>query len=307
MEFGVIVHGGAWDIPDDAVENHLCGVRAACKLAYDFLEDGTSAIDAAEACVRLMEQDPTFDAGKGSFVNQLGEVEMDAIIATDEYRIGSVCGIQNVFHPISVARKIMDTTKHVMLVGEGANIFAREQQIPECNPEDLLVGRELQRYHAIKEMKHFEPKEAFGSYQKTNGMGTVGCVCLDKSHNIAIAVSTGGTPFKRPGRVGDTPLWGSGGYVESIGGVAATGYGEDLMRVMISRQSIDFIRKGYSPQEAADLAITLLGEKVNGLGGIIILNEKGIGFSFNTPRMAYAFRSSDDDSISSGINPNNDN
>ena len=103
--------------------------------------------------------------------------------------------------------------------------------------------------------------------------------------------------------MGDTPLWGSGGYVESIGGVAATGYGEDLIRMMISRQSIGFIRDGYSPQEAADKAIAMLGDKIEGLGGVIILSEKGLGFSFNTPRMAYAYSTSDDDSIISGINP----
>ena len=304
MKFGVIVHGGAWDIPDDAVKDHLNGVQAACHRAHNLLQDGFSALDAVEACVRLLEEDPTFDAGKGSFVNQIGEVEMDAIIATDEYGIGSVCAIQNVLHPISVARRIMEKTKHVMLIGDGANKFAKEQHFPECSPEELLIGRELERYHEIKKMKHFDSKTAFGTYQKTNGMGTVGCVCLDKSGHIAIAVSTGGTPFKQPGRVGDTPLWGSGGYVESFGGSAATGFGEDLIRVMISRQSIDLLKDGLSPQESATKAISLLGQKVNGLGGVIILNKNGVGLSFNTPRMAYAFQTDEDTAVVSGINPN---
>jgi beta-aspartyl-peptidase (threonine type) len=303
MKYGVIVHGGAWNIPDKVVDNHLNGVKKACKAAYLILKDGGKAIDAAERCIQLMEDDSTFDAGKGSFVNQLGEVEMDAIIATDDLKLGSVCAVQNVKNPIKLARLVMEKTKHVMLAGEGAYLFAKDEKLELCSAEELLVGRELERYYEIKGLKSYESKESFRSDsddsddpddsdidQKTNGMGTVGCVCLDKEGGIVMAVSTGGTPYKMAGRVGDSPLWGAGGYVEPIGGAVATGFGEDLIRILATRQTIDYIRQGLTVQEAAEETINDLHTKVDGLGGIIALTKEGIGLAFNTPRMAYAYQ-----------------
>ncbi|MFW9992870.1 MAG: isoaspartyl peptidase/L-asparaginase [Candidatus Odinarchaeota archaeon] len=303
LELAVIVHGGAWNIPDDAVKDHLNGVSEACKLAHSILAEGGASIDAAESCVALMEDDPTFDAGRGSFCNTIGEVEMDAIIATDDLRIGSVCAVQNIRNPVKLARLVLDKTKHVMIAGKGALLFAREQGIPGCRPEDLLVGRELERYYAIKKMKHFEPKDAFRSSPgKSNGLGTVGCVCLDQSGGLAVAVSTGGTPHKLPGRVGDSPLWGSGAYVESTGGAAATGYGEDLIRIIATRQAVDYLRVGLTAQQAADWTVEDLGKKAAGLGGLIVLNRDGLGLAFNTPRMAFAYQV-DGGKLVAGIDP----
>jgi beta-aspartyl-peptidase (threonine type) len=295
MEYGVIVHGGAWNIPDKAVNDHLNGVKKACEAAYLILKEGGKAIDAAEKCIQLMEDNPTFDAGKGSFVNKKGEVEMDAIIATDDHKLGSVCAVQKVKNPIKLARLVMEKTKHVMLAGEGAYLFAKEEKLELCTPEELLVGRELERYYEIKGLKTYESKESFRSDsldvdEKTNGMGTVGCVCLDKKGAIIIAVSTGGTPYKMAGRVGDSPLWGAGGYVEPIGGAVATGFGEDLIRILATRQTVDYIRQGSSVQEAAKETINDLHDKLDGLGGIIALTKEGIGLAFNTPRMAYAYQ-----------------
>ena len=292
MEYGVIVHGGAWNIPDKVVDNHLNGVKLACEAAYLILKEGGTAIDAAEKCIQIMEDDATFDAGKGSFVNKKGEVEMDAIIATDDFKLGSVCAVQNVKNPIKLARLVMEKTKHVMLAGEGAHLFAKKEKLELCSPEELLVGRELERYYESKGLKTYESKESFrlDKDEKTNGMGTVGCVCQDKEGRIVIAVSSGGTPFKMAGRVGDSPLWGSGGYVEPIGGAVATGFGEDLIRILATRQTVDYIRQGLSVQEAAEKTISDLHTKVEGLGGIIALTKEGIGLAFNTPRMAYAYQ-----------------
>ncbi|MHA1910181.1 MAG: isoaspartyl peptidase/L-asparaginase family protein [Candidatus Kariarchaeaceae archaeon] len=294
MEYGVIVHGGAWNIPDKAVNDHLKGVKTACQAAFLILKEGGTAIDAAVKSIQLMEDDPTFDAGKGSFVSKRGDVEMDAIIATDDLKLGSVCAVQNVKNPIKLARLVMEKTKHVMLAGEGAYLFAKDEKLDLCSPEELLVGRELERYYEIKVLKTYESKESFRSDpdkdEKTNGMGTVGCVCQDKEGRIVIAVSTGGTPYKMAGRVGDSPLWGAGGYVESIGGAVATGFGEDLIRILATRQTVDYIRQGLSVQEAAEKTIDDLHTKVEGLGGIIALTKEGIGLAFNTPRMAYAYQ-----------------
>ena len=292
MDFGVIVHGGAWDIPNEVVNDHLKGVSRACQIAYNILRNGGPAIDAVEQSVISMENDPSFDAGRGSFVNQHAEVEMDAIIATENYQIGSVCAIQNVSNPIQVARLVRDQTDHVLLAGKGASQFAHEQGIKYVIPEQLLVGRELERYYAIKQKKEFKAKDAFKP--KSNGMGTVGAVCLDQNGNIAIGVSTGGTPFKRAGRIGDTPIWVAGGYVNKGVGAAATGYGEDIMRVLLTKRVIDYVLAGKTTQKAAHQAIMDLSHQVNGYGGVIVLNSNGVGIAFNTPRMAYSYHIASD-------------
>lgn len=301
MDFGLVVHGGAWAIPDEAVEGHLQGVSQACSAAYTMLADGRSALDAVEHAVALMELDPTFDAGVGSFLNQVGEVEMDAIIATSDLRLGSVCAVQNITHPVKLARVVMEKTTHVCVVGKGANMLAEQHGITSCAPEDLLVGRELERYRLIKAKKSFVIKDTFRhSPHKPNGMGTVGCVAKDREGRLALAVSTGGTAHKLCGRVGDTPLWGSGGYVEPIGAAAATGYGEDLVRILATRQCIDYVRQGLAAQEAVVKTIQDLQQKVNGLGGLICITPSSLGLAFNTPRMAFA-RQTNDDPLQIGI------
>ena len=301
MRFGIIIHGGAWDIPDVAVQDHLHGVREACLLGHNLLDSGKSALDVVDACISLMEDNSTFDAGIGSFLNINSEVEMDAIIASDEFKIGSVCAIQNIKNPIKVARLIMETSHHIMLVGNGALQFAREHGVPEVSPEELLVGRELQRYLSLVKKATVDIKDSFRKVNtKKNGLGTVGCVCLDKTGHLAIGVSTGGTPFKQPGRVGDTPLWGAGGYVEPVAGSAATGYGEDLIRILATRQSIDYVKAGYNLQQAAELVIKDLSN-IDGYGGIILLSHDHIGLAFNTPRMAFAYQL-ENESMHVGIN-----
>ncbi len=214
MKYGVIIHGGAWDIPDELVQGHLKGVKEACRAASSTLrKPNGQALDAVERAVTLMEDNPIFDAGKGSFVNQAAEVEMDAIIATDGFKIGSVGAIQNISNPVKVARLVMEKTDHIMLVGKGANSFATEMGFNEIPPKKLLVGRELERYYAIKQKKDYQSKDSFRKNVDSNQMGTVGCICLDQGGRISVGLSTGGTPFKRPGRVGDTSLWGSGAYM----------------------------------------------------------------------------------------------
>ncbi|MHA1114817.1 MAG: isoaspartyl peptidase/L-asparaginase [Candidatus Heimdallarchaeaceae archaeon] len=298
MKYGIIIHGGAWDIPNNFVDNHLDGINNALKLGYSLLEDNNNAIDIAEKVVVLLENDPTFDAGKGSFLNALGKVEMDAIIATDDYKIGSVAALNNYPNPIKIARAIYDFDGAVMLVGEGAKIFAEQLGFQQCKVEDLLVGRELERYLKIKKDATFVPKDAFR--RKTRG--TVGAVVLDKKGRMAVAVSTGGTPKKPPGRVGDTPLFGAGAYIEKDKlGVAATGYGEDLIKALISKRVLDFFDRGLSPLESTEQAISFLSKNVQGLGGVIALGKKGVGLAFNTPRMAFGVQTDEIDSFI-GIN-----
>ncbi|UYP43998.1 hypothetical protein NEF87_000283 [Candidatus Lokiarchaeum ossiferum] len=282
MQYGVIVHGGAGDFPNVLIKDHHNGVSIASQIAYQILEKGGSAIDAVEQAIISLENDPTFDAGKGSFYNKYGEIEMDAIIATDSYQVGSVCSIKNVQNPIQVARLVMDKTKNIMLVGKGAELFAREQKIPFYPSKMLQGSKELELIYGKEKMNKF--------LQKNQRLGTVGCVCLDKAGHYAIGLSTGGSFMKMKGRVGDTPLWGSGGYVEPIGGAAATGMGEDLIRILITRQALDYLRNGLSAQEAATRVIKDLKDKTNSSGRIILISNASFGYAFNTKKMSIAYR-----------------
>jgi len=284
----LVVHGGAWDIPDELVDAHREGVRQALREAWGLLKHGGTAIDAVEAAIRYMEDDETFDAGRGSFMNQSGEVELDASIMNGEnLRAGAVAAVQNVKNPISLARTIMEQSDHVLLVGTGAARFAREHKVKMCKPDDLITIRELDRWREAMRHTRYSARDSF--MHKQVATDTVGAVALDEQGNIAAGTSTGGTPNKYPGRVGDSPLIGSGLYADnSIGGVSTSGWGESLARVVMAKTVIDLMeRNGGDPESAVRDGIRILERKVDGLGGIISLTKKGsIGIAYNTPRMA---------------------
>lgn len=281
----IIVHGGAYNIPENLVEAHLTGVRRALNLGKSLLEDGMSAVDIVEKVVVDLENDPTFDAGTGSHLNMAGEVEMDALIGTPDFRIGAVAAIQMVKNPISVARKVRDDSEHVLLVGRNAVKFAESQKLEIVPARELVVRREEHLREDIKSRNEFHSRDAFTN----KGFGTVGCVVVDDKGNYAIGVSTGGTPGKTPGRVGDTPIWGAGGYAERNAACAATGYGEDLIRTTISKRVVDYTLSGMSTMDACGQAVHDLESLVNGRGGVIAICNGEIGFAYNTPKMAYGY------------------
>ncbi len=295
----IILHGGAWDIPDDAVDNHHQGVLTAGAIGWDVLKQSGTALDAVELAIKQMEQDPTYDAGRGSFVNRIGEVEMDASIMDGRtFEVGAVAAVQNIFHPISLARRLMERSEHVLLVSEGAARFAREQGIAFCTPEDLLVGRELERWRQIRRIPGYSGKLAFSgaveepTHDPSLPGDTVGCVALDDRGNIAAGTSTGGTPNKYPGRVGDSPTIGSGTYaLNSAGGASSTGWGEAIIKVVLAKTVVDGIELlGLNPGAAAERAISLLHHRADGYGGVIALDPHGRpGVAWNTPRMARAW------------------
>ena len=288
MKPGIIVHGGAWGIPDEAVEDHISGCSKAVSAGYRVLIEGGSAVDAVEKAVIVMEDDPTFDAGTGSFLNAVGEVEMDALIMDGRtVKAGAVGAVKNIKNPVSLARKILEHPDIVFLVGEGAQKYAEFCNIPFIDTEDLVIGRERERLEEIRKNKDFKVEKIFREIYK----GTVGAAAIDKYGNLAAATSTGGTPNKIPGRIGDVPIIGAGGYAENgVAAVSATGWGESLMRVVVSKSATDYVKSGSTPAEAAKSAILELEKKVNGNGGLIIIDNQGnIGFHFNTPRMAYAY------------------
>ncbi|NUN69770.1 MAG: isoaspartyl peptidase/L-asparaginase [Bacteroidetes bacterium] len=290
----LIVHGGAWNIPTEMVEAHRTGVAAALREGWKLLSHGGSAVQAVEAAIRCMEDDPTFDAGRGSFVNALGEIELDASIMNGStMRCGAVASVQNIRNPITVARAIMEKSDMVLLTGIGAVRFAKEHQLPTCKNDDLLVGRELQRWKQIQGQRKFSAKDAF---RGTVPSDTVGAVAMDANGIIAAGTSTGGTPNKPPGRVGDSPLIGCGTYADStIGGVSCSGWGEGIIAVSLAKSVIDKMEMtGADGDAAAAYGIQRLASKVDGLGGIVLLDRNGRpSVAYNTPRMARAYRTSE--------------
>ena len=231
----VIVHGGAGPIRDDSLPERLDGCKAAALAAWDILAQNGSALDAAEAAVMVLEDNPLFNAGTGSTLNQIGNVEMDAAIMDgDLLRVGAVAALQRIKNPIKLARRVMEDGRHVILGSEGALMFAREIGFPECSPESLVVEHERKRWAE----KH----------------GTVGCVVLDANGKIAVATSTGGIFNKLPGRIGDSPLPGCGTYADDRAGVSCTGLGEAIIRVVLGKTAIDFLAEGIDPARYQRLA-----------------------------------------------------
>jgi beta-aspartyl-peptidase (threonine type) len=300
----IIVHGGAWAIPDRMVEAHLVGCTAAAEEGGRVLSEGGSALDAVEAAVRVMEEDPTFDAGRGSFLNREGAIEMDAVIMDGaRLRAGSVAAVRNILHPVTLARLVMERTDHVLLVGEGANLFASEVGMEATPEEDLLVGRELERWRKLRKDPRFrakvifEPPKASPSWDVPGD--TVGAVAMDAKGNTAASTSTGGTPKKRMGRVGDSPLVGAGAYADdTTGAVSATGWGEPIILACLSKRVLEFIERGMGPSRAAQAALDEMLDRFEGRGGVILITPDGsISASFNTPRMAYAMWKAEDPQV----------
>ena len=300
MKPALIVHGGAWDIPDDAIDACKAGCHQALAAGWSILSRGGSALDAIEAAIMVLEDDPVFDAGYGSHLNLDGRVECDAIVMNGAtLRAGAACTLQRVKNPIQVARKILEHCPHMMLVADGAERFAREHGIPLCSPEDLVSDVEREAWMKCKQDKHAS------IFHRGHEQGTVGAVAIDRNGHLFAATSTGGTCCKLPGRVGDSSLIGCGCYADSeAGGVSCTGYGEAIMKIVMAKTAVDFLRRPAicedlaaasscgesSAHLAAREAVHLLARRTHGTGGLILLDREGNpGFAFNTPRMAYGY------------------
>ncbi len=299
MPIALIVHGGAGIIRDELIAGHLAGCNTALAAGWAILEQGGSALDACEAAVRVLEDDPVFNAGTGSVLNAVGMVELDAAIMDGStLAYGAVGAVQRVRNPITLARHILNGPA-TMLVSSGAEAFATTQGMMLCDNADLIVERARTRWERWRS-KHHPPVDGNITeipVQETPAVSdaydTVGAVALDRSGNLAAANSTGGTPFKLPGRVGDTPLIGCGLYADNaVGACAATGWGEAIIRMALARRAVEFMEHGVSPHVAARRAVALLMRRIpKGNAGCILLNTRGqVGLSWNTARMAYAYR-----------------
>lgn len=307
MPIAMIVHGGAWEIPDDQVEAHLAGCRAALDAGWAILGRGGPALEACEAAVRIMEDDPIFDAGTGSVLTATGTVELDAALMDGRtLRYGAVANLRRVRNPITLARHVL-AGPATMLVAEGAEQFAAACGIPMIENGELIVERERllwEQWRAGQPAGALygtpqqqpdapQPSGEESSQAEVGGHDTVGAIALDAEGNLVAANSTGGTSFKLPGRIGDTPMVGCGLYADvRTGAAVCTGWGESIVRVALARRAVELLERGLPPQSAAELAIRTLARDVSGgSGGCIILTPGGrIGLAWNTRRMAYAYR-----------------
>ena len=295
----LVVHGGAWAMPDDMVEAHLRGVKNALAAGWRVLERGGEALDAIEEAVVVMEDDDTFDAGRGSFLNRDGRVQMDALIMDGAtLRAGGVGCVERVRNPVRAARKILSESPHVYFVGEGAERFAQEHGVELCRNEELITPREVERLREYQEAAQHgsaeDGKDLFApaGHDAAISHDTVGAVALDRSGNIAAATSTGGTLNKAPGRLGDSSLIGCGCYADNLSAaVSTTGWGEPIMKLVLAKWTADRVSAGNLPEWAAQEAMNYLKQRLNGHGGIIVLNAQGqFGIAHNTPRMAWAVK-----------------
>ena len=295
----LLVHGGAWAIPDEMVEAHLKGVRNAMAAGWRVLAGGGDALDAVEEAVVVMEDDDTFDAGRGSFLNRDGKVQLDALIMDGAtLRAGGVGCVERLRNPVRAARKILSESPHVYFVAEGAERFAAEHGIPLCKNEDLIIPRE------VKRLQEFQAHAAEGRpdlFAPAVSHDTVGAVALDGHGNIAASTSTGGTLNKAPGRLGDSSLIGCGCFADNKTAAASTtGWGEPIMKLVLAKWAADRVAAGNLPEWVAAEAINYLQSRVQGHGGMILLDARGrFGIAHNTPRMAWAVRTATEES--SGI------
>jgi beta-aspartyl-peptidase (threonine type) len=301
----LLVHGGAWAIPDDAVEAHTFGVRSALLAGYALLERGATAVDAVEAAVAVLEDDEAFDAGRGSFLTRDGKVQLDALLmdggVTGTMRAGGVACVERLRNPIRAARLVLEKSPHVYFVGRGAENFAAEQGMPLIDNAELVLDRERARLAVAQHQERAGlPDQTFSGVQNIaqetdkeapgfTSHDTVGAVALDAGGNLAAATSTGGTLNKAPGRVGDSSLIGCGCYADNLSAaVSLTGWGEPIMKLVLGKWAVDRVLGGDAPEDAAQAAIAYLFRRLGGHGGIILLGPDGrYGLAHNTPRMAW--------------------
>lgn len=316
MGRAIIVHGGAGLIPLDRYDAARAGCRAAAENGWRILAAGGSALDAVEAAVMTLENDPGFNAGTGAVLTSDGRIQLDCgMMDGTSLNVGALAGVEHIKNPVQIARAIL-TSPHVLLVGAGAEQFATESGFTLCDSRDLITPYQYTRWqrgyrpgdgaHAGSELdveiatSNEVPAAANGHNPEAEPVhaddakhGTVGAVAIDGNGNIVASASTGGRAGKHLGRVGDSPLPGCGYYAESaIGGISCTGDGEDFIRLLLAKRVADFLAAGLSAQGAASAAIRLLGERTSGEGGLIVLDSQGrVGYARNSATMAHAFMS----------------
>ncbi len=307
MPIAIIVHGGAGDIAPERRAAAGAGCKEAALVGWRVLRDGGSALDAVEAAVRALEDNPEFNAGTGACLNIDGNIQLDAGMMDGVHlQVGAIAGVERIKNPITLARRVLESP-HVLLVGGGAVEFALEQGIRLCALEELITERQYAAWQEeIVRREAEEPRilrREIGSVRaRPDEHGTVGAVAIDQTGALAAATSTGGIHNKYPGRVGDSPLIGCGFYADERAAVSCTGYGEDFVRLMIAKRAADAVASGRNAREAALSSIAFLGARASGTGGLIVVDHQGrVGFAWNSNHMSYAYRTEDMEQSVSGV------
>ncbi|MGQ9747489.1 MAG: isoaspartyl peptidase/L-asparaginase family protein [Candidatus Caldatribacteriaceae bacterium] len=284
----IIVHGGV--SKDDIPDAYDC-LRLACYRGFEAMQRGES-VDGVEEAIKVLEDDPRLNAGTGAFPNLLGEVEMSASIMKDDFSCGGVAGIKNIKNPISVARAVMERTHHVLLVGEGANLFARLLGFAPYNPVGELTIQTLQksveRAKREKDSIYHYYLERTKEKLKRLHLGTVGAVSLDRNGRISAGTSTGGIEMQLPGRVGDSPIIGCGTFAWEWGGVSMTGEGEGIIKLGLARKIAEWM-KDESAQEAVDRGMALARQFEVLCGAIAIRRDGSIGVGESGGKILFAY------------------
>jgi len=292
-KFMLVIHGGAGTInrknmTEEREREYRAALEQALRTGQAVLAKGGSSLDAVEATVRFMEDSPLFNAGKGAVFTHEGKNELDAAIMEGATRkAGSVAGVTIIKNPITAARAVMEKSKHVMMAGRGAELFATKMGLDIVDPSYFWTER---RWKALQEelLKEQQPQASL-AVEDENRFGTVGAVALDKSGNLAAATSTGGTTNKQYGRIGDSPIIGAGTFADNEScAVSATGAGEFFIRWSVAHEISALMRyKGLSVQQAADQVVNKILKAVPGAeGGVIALDAKGnFAMPFNSEGM----------------------
>lgn len=296
-KFGLVLHGGAGSIKRGQMnaqqeEEYAKVINQCLQTGYKILEVGRPALDAVEAVINIMEDSPLFNAGKGAVLTSDGLVELDASIMNGQtLAAGAVAGLHHIKNPISLARMVMEKSKHVMLIGDGAEKFAKENNVPFVEQEYFLTPARIEGLKRIKERQSAEQKGkqvTSVSYWEDTKRGTVGVAALDKNGNLAAGTSTGGVMNKKFGRVGDAPIIGAGTYANNnTCAISATGTGEFFIRLCVARDISALMEyKGMSLKDAADEVIMKKLPALGGDGGIIAIDKNGnVAWPFNTDGM----------------------
>lgn len=304
-DYAIVIHGGVGTIlrSDVTPEKEVAYTKAlneALDIGENILKNGGSSLDAVEATIRSLEDCPLFNAGKGAVFTAEGKNELDASIMDGAtQKAGAIGGVQTIKNPISLARAVMEKSPHVMLAGRGAEAFAKTQGIEQVEPKYFFTQQRWDTYLRAKAEAENKLKEEQKIIEKTKNIdkkfGTVGCVCLDKSGNIAAGTSTGGMTYKRWNRLGDAPIIGAGTYADNgSGGVSCTGHGEFFIRYTVARDVCALVEyKGMAIDKAADYVINEKLKSKGGEGGLIAMDKDGnIAMAFNQEGMYRGFRKS---------------
>jgi beta-aspartyl-peptidase (threonine type) len=282
----IVVHGGAWVRPGVVTQPILDGLERATAAGFALLQAGASSLDAVEAAVAVLEDDPHFNAGLGACLTSDGTVELDAsLMRGADLAAGAVAAVSGVRNPVHLARRLLEEGEHVLLVGDGARRFADEAGVVRVDPAWHVTPEQRRRFEELR-------GSAESSAEVRRKLGTVGAVAVDLRGHVAAATSTGGTAFKRPGRVGDSPLVGAGTYADdALAAASCTGHGESILKLAGAKTACDGVGAGLSPLASARRLVEDLRSRLAGDAGVIVVAPDGrAAWAMNTAQMSRGFQ-----------------